>query len=93
MNGEVKKGHVADRVNLNFRHVRQTIPDVVGFAMSGISRQADTEISGTLSAWSGSTCFTCGLDYCHTLVDFQYFLQPLALVTQSRPTTFSAPSR
>ena len=75
MNGSVKKVYVADHVTLDFGHLRQTLPDMVAIDMTGTSRAAGTEISGTL----GMTMLhllKVRLDYRDALVDFQYVQKP-----------------
>ena len=71
LNGEVKKVFVADTVTLDFGHLRQTVPDMVAFDMSRISREAGTEVSGTLGMVM-LTMLHIRLDYRDALVDFQY---------------------
>jgi tetratricopeptide (TPR) repeat protein len=75
MNGEVKKVYVADRVTLDFGHLRQTVPDMIAFDMSRISRQSGVEISGTLGMVM-LTMLHVRLDYRDALVDFQYSPKP-----------------
>ena len=75
MNGEVKKVFVADSVTLDFGHLRQTVPDMIAFDMSRISRQAGTEVSGTLGMVM-LNLLHIRLDYRDALVDFQYVPKP-----------------
>jgi tetratricopeptide (TPR) repeat protein len=71
MSGDVKKVYVADRVTLDFGHLRQTVPDMISFDMSHVSRRAGTEISGTLGMVM-LTLLHIRLDYRDALLDFQY---------------------
>ena len=74
-NGDVKKVYVANRVTIDFGHLRQEVPDMVSFDMSHASRYAGTEISGTL----GMTMLhllTIRLDYRDDLADFRYTAKP-----------------
>ena len=75
INGEVKKVYVADRVVLDFGHLRQTVPDIVAIDMSRVSRQAGTEVSGTLGMVM-LRLLKVRLDYRDALADFQYAPQP-----------------
>ena len=75
MNGQVKKVFVADSVTLDFGHLRQTVPDMIAFDMSRISRQAGTEVSGTLGMVMLNLLHV-RLDYRDALVDFQYVPKP-----------------
>jgi len=75
LNGEVKKVYVADQVTLDFGHLRQTVPNIVSIDMSRTSRQAGTEISGTLGmAMLG--LLKVRLDYRDALADFHYTPKP-----------------
>jgi predicted aspartyl protease len=76
VNGEVKKVYVADRVVLDFGHLRQTVPNMVAIDMSHVSRQAGTEVSGTLGMVM-LRLLKVRLDYRDALADFQY-KQPVA---------------
>jgi len=71
INGEVKKVYVADRVVVDFGHLRQTVPDMVALDMSRVSRQAGTEVSGTLGMVM-LRLLKVRLDYRDALADFQY---------------------
>jgi hypothetical protein len=71
----VKKVYVADRVMLDFGHLRQTVPDIVAIDMSRVSRQAGTEVSGTLGMVM-LRLLKVRLDYRDALADFQYTPQP-----------------
>src|SRR5579864_2466707 len=75
INGDVKKVYVADRVMLDFGHLRQTVPDIVAIDMSRVSRQAGTEVSGTLGMVM-LRLLKVRLDYRDALADFQYTAQP-----------------
>jgi tetratricopeptide (TPR) repeat protein len=75
INGDVKKVYVADRVVLDFGHLRQTVPDIVAIDMSRVSRQAGTEVSGTLGMVM-LRLLKVRLDYRDALADFQYAPQP-----------------
>ena len=75
INGEVKKVYVADRVVLDFGHLRQTVPDIVAIDMSRVSHQAGTEVSGTLGMVM-LRLLKVRLDYRDALADFQYTAQP-----------------
>ena len=75
INGEVKKVYVADRVVLDFGHLRQTVPNMVAIDMSRVSRQAGTEVSGTLGMVM-LRLLKVRLDYRDALADFQYMPQP-----------------
>jgi tetratricopeptide (TPR) repeat protein len=75
INGDVKKVYVADRVMLDFGHLRQTVPDIVAIDMSRVSRQAGTEVSGTLGMVM-LRLLKVRLDYRDALADFQYTPQP-----------------
>lgn len=76
INGDVKKVYVADRVVLDFGHLRQTVPNMVAIDMSRVSRQAGTEVSGTLGMVMLGL-LKVRLDYRDALADFQY-KQPAA---------------
>ena len=71
MNGSVKKVYVADQVTLDFGHLRQTVPNMVAIDMTGTSRAAGTEISGTLGMVM-LHLIKVRLDYRDALADFQY---------------------
>jgi len=71
MNGSVKKVYVADRVTLDFGHLRQTVPNMVAIDMTNTSRAAGTEISGTLGMVM-LRMLKVRLDYRDALADFQY---------------------
>lgn len=75
MNGSVKKVYVADRVMLDFGHLRQTVPNMVAIDMTATSRQAGTEVSGTLGMVM-LRLLRVRLDYRDALADFQYVQQP-----------------
>ena len=75
INGEVKKVYVADRVVLDFGHLRQTVPNMVAIDMSRVSRQAGTEVSGTLGMVM-LRLLKIRLDYRDALADFQYTQPP-----------------
>jgi tetratricopeptide (TPR) repeat protein len=75
MNGEVKKVYVADRVTLDFGHLRQTIPNIVALDMSRTSRAAGTEVSGTLGMVMLGM-LKIRLDYRDALADFEYTKRP-----------------
>jgi hypothetical protein len=76
MNGSVKKVYVADRVTLDFGHLRQTVPNMVAIDMTGTSRAAGTEVSGTLGMVM-LRLLKVRLDYRDALADFQYAQKPL----------------
>jgi Tfp pilus assembly protein PilF len=73
--GDVKKVYVADRVVLDFGHLRQTVPNMVAIDMSRVSRQAGTEVSGTLGMVMLGL-LKVRLDYRDALADFQYKQPP-----------------
>lgn len=75
MNGGVKKVYVAERVTLDFGHLRQTVPNIVSIDMSRVSRAAGTEISGTLGMVM-LQMLTIRMDYRDALVDFRYTQKP-----------------
>ena len=75
MNGSVKKVYVADSVTLDFGHLRQTVPNMVAIDMNSTSRQAGTEISGTLGMVM-LRLLKVRLDYRDALADFQYAPKP-----------------
>lgn len=75
MNGSVKKVYVADRVTLDFGHLRQTVPNMVAIDMTGTSRAAGTEVSGTLGMVM-LRLLKVRLDYRDALADFQYAQKP-----------------
>lgn len=75
MNGSVKKVYLADRVTLDFGHLRQTVPNMVAIDMTGTSRAAGTEISGTLGMVM-LRLIKVRLDYRDALADFQYVQKP-----------------
>ena len=75
MNGNVKKVYVANDVTLDFGHLRQTVPNMVAIDMSGLSREAGTEISGTLGMVM-LRLLKVRLDYRDALADFQYVQKP-----------------
>jgi tetratricopeptide (TPR) repeat protein len=71
MKGSVKKVYVAERVTLDFGHLRQTVPNMVAIDMAPTSRQVGTEISGTLGMVM-LRMLKIRLDYRDALADFQY---------------------
>ncbi len=71
LNGEVKKVFVADQVTLDFGHLRQTVPNMVAFDMSRVSKEAGVEVSGTLGMVM-LEMLKVRLDYRDALADFQY---------------------
>ena len=71
LSGDVKKVYVAHQVTLDFGHLRQTVPDMVSFDMSRVSRNAGTEVSGTLGLVM-LRLLKIRLDYRDALADFQY---------------------
>ncbi len=73
--GDVKKVYVADRVVLDFGHLRQTVPNMVAIDMSHVSREAGTEVSGTLGMVMLGL-LKIRLDYRDALADFQYKQPP-----------------
>jgi len=73
--GDVKKVYVADRVVLDFGHLRQTVPNMVAIDMSRVSRQAGTEVSGTFGMVMLGL-LKVRLDYRDALADFQYKQPP-----------------
>jgi len=75
MNGSVKKVYVADRVTLDFGHLRQIVPNMVAIDMTSTSRAAGTEISGTLGMVM-LRLLRVRLDYRDALADFQYVEKP-----------------
>ena len=75
MNGSVKKVYVAGTVMLDFGHLRQTVPNMVAIDMTGTSRAAGTEISGTLGMVM-LRLLKVRLDYRDALADFQYVQKP-----------------
>lgn len=75
MNGNVKKVYVAERVTLDFGHLRQTVPNMVAIDMAPTSRQIGTEISGTLGMVM-LRMLKIRLDYRDALADFQYTQPP-----------------
>jgi tetratricopeptide (TPR) repeat protein len=75
MSGDVKRVYVAHEVTLDFGHLRQTVPDMVSFDMSRVSRYAGTEVSGTLGLVM-LRLLKVRLDYRDALADFQYTKPP-----------------
>jgi tetratricopeptide (TPR) repeat protein len=75
MNGSVKKVYVADRVTLDFGHLRQTVPNMVAIDMTNTSLAAGTEVSGTLGMMM-LHLLKVRLDYRDALADFQYVQKP-----------------
>jgi hypothetical protein len=75
INGEVKKVYVADKVVLDFGHLRQTVPNMVAIDLARVSRQAGTEVSGTLGMVMLGL-LKIRLDYRDALADFQYKQPP-----------------
>jgi len=75
LSGDVKKVYVAHQVTLDFGHLRQTVPDMVSFDMSRVSRNAGTEVSGTLGL-EMLRLLKVRLDYRDALADFQYTKPP-----------------
>ncbi len=75
MNGSVRKVYVADKVTLDFGHLRQTVPDMVALDESRTSRLAGTEISGSLGMVM-LRMLKVRLDYRDALADFQYVPKP-----------------
>jgi len=76
LSGEVKKVYVAHQVTLDFGHLRQTVPDMVSFDMSRVSRYAGTDVSGTLGLVM-LRLLKVRLDYRDALADFQYKKPPV----------------
>lgn len=76
MNGGVKKVYVADRVTLDFGHLRQTIPNMVAIDMARASEEAGAEVSGTLGMVMLGM-LKVRLDYRDALADFQYTQKPV----------------
>jgi tetratricopeptide (TPR) repeat protein len=74
-NSDVEKVYVANRVTIDFGHLRQEVPDMVSFDMSRVSRLAGTEISGTLGM-AMLHLLTVRLDYRDALADFWYTAKP-----------------
>jgi tetratricopeptide (TPR) repeat protein len=68
---DLKKVYVADKVMLDFGHLRQTVPHMVSIDMTRTSRRAGTEISGTLGMVM-LNLLKVRLDYRDALADFQY---------------------
>jgi tetratricopeptide (TPR) repeat protein len=75
MKGSVKKVYVAERVTLDFGHLRQTVPNMVAIDMAPTSRQVGTEVSGTLGIVM-LRMLKIRLDYRDALADFQYVQKP-----------------
>ena len=75
LNGNVKKVYVADSATLDFGHLRQTVPNMVAIDMTGTSRTAGTEVSGTLGMVM-LRLLKVRLDYRDALADFQYVQKP-----------------
>jgi tetratricopeptide (TPR) repeat protein len=75
LSGDVKRVYVAHQVTLDFGHLRQTVPDMVSFDMSRVSRYAGTEVSGTLGLVM-LKLLKVRLDYRDALADFQYTTPP-----------------
>lgn len=71
MSGDVKKVYVADEVRLQFGHLSQTVTNMVAIDMSRVSRQAGTEVSGTLGMVM-LKLLKVKLDYRDGLVDLEY---------------------
>ncbi|HLV87692.1 MAG TPA: aspartyl protease family protein [Candidatus Sulfotelmatobacter sp.] len=76
VNGDVKKVYVAERVTVDFGHLRQELSNMVAIDMSHASRKAGTEISGTLGMGLLNV-LKIRLDYRDALADFQYTKKPL----------------
>jgi len=76
LSGDVKKVYVAHQVTLDFGHLRQTVPDMVSFDMSRVSRYAGTDVSGTLGLVM-LRLLKVRLDYRDALADFQYTKPPV----------------
>jgi len=66
-----KKVYVADSVTLDFGHLRQTVPNIPSIDLSNFSREAGTEVSGTLGMVM-LDMLTVRMDYRDALVDFRY---------------------
>jgi predicted aspartyl protease len=75
LNGNVKDVYVANQVVLDFGHLRQTVPNMVAFDLSRVSRRAGTEVSGTLGMVM-LELLKVRLDYRDALADFQYVSTP-----------------
>ena len=75
LNGSVKKVYVADRVTLDFGHLRQTVPNIVALDESRTSREVGTEVSGSIGMVM-LHLLKVRLDYRDALVDFQYTAPP-----------------
>jgi predicted aspartyl protease len=71
INGEVKNVYWADSVTFRFAQLSQTVPNVVSFDTSGISRGTKMEISGLIGA-TALNLLTIHIDYRDGLVKFDY---------------------
>ena len=71
LNGRVKKIFRADKVTLSFGRYKHEDQDVVVFDHSSLSREAGTEISGTLG-FALLQMLKIKIDYRDGLVDFDY---------------------
>jgi len=75
LSGYVKKVYSADKVVLQFGHLRQRNEDLNSFDLSSVSRSAATEISGTLG-FVMLHFLEVKIDYRDGLVDFHYAAEP-----------------
>jgi predicted aspartyl protease/Flp pilus assembly protein TadD len=71
INGEVKDVYWADSVTFRFAQLSQTVPNVVSFDTSRISRGTGMEISGLIGA-TALNLLTIHIDYRDGLLKFDY---------------------
>jgi tetratricopeptide (TPR) repeat protein len=71
ISGSVNKVYSADKAILSFSHFRQENQDLTAHDLSGISKDAGTEVSGILG-FVTLRQFTIKIDYRDGLVDFVY---------------------
>lgn len=71
ISGSVKNVYVADKIQLQFSHFRQSGYDMISFDFSNLSRDIGTEVSGTFGVPLLSL-FTVVIDYRNGRLDFAY---------------------
>ena len=71
VSGSVKDVKTADKVVLQFGHIRQQNEEVVSFDLTPISRSTGTEVSGILG-FTLLNILKITIDYRDGLVDFEY---------------------
>jgi predicted aspartyl protease len=71
LSGSVKKVYSADKLTLQFGHLRQQNQDMVAWDLTGLSEETGTEVSGFLG-FAMLQLLDVKIDYRDALVDFEY---------------------